>query len=269
LWLPQRLGRFSAAAPRRPSRSCIPQRARPGAGDESVGAITCAPVRQSADGALRGVSSTRPEKSHSVRGASARALHATPSCPPTRKTGTRKALVARNLATRARSHFVQVDQGEGCEAMHSNYGLQPPGYEHAVARVALLTSTTTHEKVRRRKSDSRGSRSQRLVDAERSGSVYVRPREDALIAVGGVTALPAAPREDVIGLCGLWSNRALGPETFRSCPPLPRWVRPIAAQTVSAALWVTSKDGDWKKLRAALWLFWRWLTSQKDGSSGL
>ena len=41
-------------------------------------------------------------ESHSVRGASARAPHATPSYPPTRRTGTRKALVARNLAARAR-----------------------------------------------------------------------------------------------------------------------------------------------------------------------
>jgi hypothetical protein len=54
----------------------------------------------------------------------------------------------------------------------------------------------------------------RMVDAERSASVYVRPREDALIAVGGVTALPAAPNEEVIGLWGLWSNGALSPEPF-------------------------------------------------------
>jgi hypothetical protein len=100
---------------------------------------------------------------------------------------------------------------------------------------------------RTRKNDSRVPLPKRLVDAERSASVYVRPREDALIAVGGVTALPAAPNDKVIGLCGLWSNGALGPETFRSCPPLPGWVRPIAAQAVSAALWATSRDNDWRK----------------------
>ena len=134
--------------------------------------------------------------------------------------------------------------------------LAAPGCEHAVARAVLLTSTTTHEIVRGQERVTRGVPApKRLVDTERSASVYVRPREDALTAVGGVTALPAAPNEKVIGLCGLWSNGALSPETFRSCPPLPRWVRPIAAQAVSAALWATSRDGDWRKpARAALWL---------------
>ena len=53
---------------------------------------------QSADGALRGLEHQTRRKSHGVRGASARAPHATASCPQTRKTGTRKALVAGKTA---------------------------------------------------------------------------------------------------------------------------------------------------------------------------
>ena len=96
-----------------------------------------------------------------------------------------------------------------------------------------------HQRRSAEQENSRGTGSIRLVDAGRSAGGSCGRRGDALIAVGGVTALPAAPNEKVVGVCGLWSNGALGPGDFRSCPASPRWVRPIAAQAVSAAPWAS------------------------------
>ena len=110
-----------------------------------------------------------------------------------------------------------------------------------------------HQRRSAEQENSRGTGSIRLVDAGRSAGGSCGRRGDALIAVGGVTALQAAPThlaiggrlqspklpERFIGLFGSWWNGALGPRDFRSCPASPRWVRPIAAQAVSAAPWAS------------------------------
>jgi hypothetical protein len=81
----------------------------------------------------------------------------------------------------------------------------------------------------------------------------VRPREDALIAVGGVTALPAAPTHLAIGgapsepgiarkvhrTFRLVVERCAGAQGLSVVPSVSPRVRPIAAQAVSAAPWAS------------------------------